>query len=343
MFPDAPVFTAIFNPSRGRARFQDLQLRTSFLQGMPRLGRYYEAVVPLLPLAYENFDLRGFDLVLTSSHSCSKGVIPPADALHVCYCHTPMRYAWSHREEYLERVPMKPLVSPIARLVLARMRRWDFIAAQRVDHYIANSQTVRRRIAKYYRRDSEVVYPPVDLARFTVSPLPPSSDNPYLVVSRLVQYKRVEVAVEACTRLGLPLTVIGDGPESTRLRRLAGPTITFLGEVDDRMIESAYRSCRALIFTADEDFGIVPLEAMACGRPVLALNKGGATETVIDGVTGILYEDAGVEALVEALRAFRSTDFNPAACRARAEEFSVSQFHCGVKTILERELGRSLA
>jgi glycosyltransferase involved in cell wall biosynthesis len=342
MFPEARVYTSILDLSRLPPRFAELQVQTSFLQNVPLLHRYYAAIVPFMPMAFESFDLRDFDLVLSSTHACSKGVRVPQGALHTCYCHTPIRYVWSHRQEYLDTLPLMPVTSPIARLALDRLRRWDFMAAQRVDHFIANSKNVQARIDKYYNRQSEVVYPPVDLERFGRGGTEGIAEGAYLVVGRLFSYKRIDVAVEAFTRLGLPLQVIGRGPELSRLRRIAGPTVTFLGEVDDRVLESAYRSCRALIFTADEDFGLVPLEAMASGRPVLALNAGGAPETVITGVTGELYEDSGVEALVGAIERFRPDDYDPSACRRRAEEFSVDRFRCGIKTILERELGRPL-
>jgi len=295
-----------------------------------------------MPSAFESFDLRGFDLVLSSTHACSKGVLPTADALHVCYCYTPIRYAWSHREDYLARAPLRPLVSPIARLMLGRLRRWDYIAAQRVDSFITVSEVVRKRIAKYYRRESEVVYCPVDLDRFRMNGPTRGAASPHLVVSRLVQYERTEVAVEACTRLGLPLIVIGQGPEMSRLRRLAGPSVRFLGQVDDHELELAYRNCRALIYTPEEDLGLAPLEAMASGRPVIALNAGGAKETVLPSVTGEFYNDAGVEPLIDALQSFRPENYDPALCRARAEEFSPTRFRTKIQTILERELGQAL-
>jgi glycosyltransferase involved in cell wall biosynthesis len=338
MFPDAPIYTTVFDPSRLPARFANLVVRTSFLQHIPSISRNYAAIVPLMPLAFKSFDLRGYDLVLSSAHAFSKAVIVPPGALHVCYCYTPLRYAWSHQEEYLAHMPMRAL----GRMVLDRLRKWDYAASQRVDRYIAISENVRDRIAKYYGKDSDVVYPAVNLARFHTTPGRERVDGSFLVVSRLFSYKRVDVAVEACTRLKLPLKVIGRGPELARLHGIAGPTVTFLGEVDDHTLESEYRACRALLFTSDEDFGLVPLEAMASGRPVLALNRGGANETVVAGVTGGFYEDAGVDALIQALERFRPDDFDPLACRQRAEEFSVERFRCGVETVIKRELGREL-
>jgi len=342
MFPEAPVYTTIFDPSRLPPRFAVLDVRHSFLQRVPSLSRNYAAIVPLMPLAFKAFDLRGYDLVLSSAHAFSKAVIAAPDALHVCYCYTPLRYAWSHQDEYLARVPVRTLLEPLGRMVLERLRKWDYAASQGVDRYIAISENVRDRIAKYYGRDSDVVYPAVNISRFGPNPGQGRRGDSFLVVSRLFSYKRVDAAVEACTRLKLPLKVIGRGPELARLRRMAGPTVRFLGEVDDQTLEAEYRDCRALLFTSDEDFGLVPLEAMASGRPVLALNRGGARETVVAGVTGQFYEDAGLEALIQALQSFRADDFDPGECRRRAEEFSVERFRCGIEAVLQRELGRDL-
>jgi len=342
MFPEAPVYTTIFDPSRLPPRFAVLDVRHSFLQRVPSLSRNYAAIVPLMPLAFKAFDLRGYDLVLSSAHAFSKAVIAPPGALHVCYCYTPLRYAWSHQDEYLARVPVRTLLEPLGRMVLERLRKWDYAASQGVDRYIAISENVRDRIAKYYGRDSDVVYPAVNISRFGPNPGQGRRGDSFLVVSRLFSYKRVDAAVEACTRLKLPLKVIGRGPELARLRRMAGPTVRFLGEVDDQTLEAEYRGCRALLFTSDEDFGLVPLEAMASGRPVLALNRGGAKETVVAGVTGQFYEDAGVEALIQTLQGFRPEDFDPGDCRRRAGEFSVERFRCGVEAVLKRELGRDL-
>jgi glycosyltransferase involved in cell wall biosynthesis len=342
MFPDAPIYTTIFDPSRLPTRFATLPIHTSFLQNVPSLSRNYGAIVPLMPLAFSRFDLRGYDLVLSSAHAFSKSVTVPPGARHVCYCYTPLRYAWSHQEEYIGGIPMKPLLAPAARLVLDQLRKWDYSASKRVDRFIAISVNVQQRIARYYGRESDVVYPAIDLSRFRANDDGRHGDGEFLVVGRLFSYKRVHTAVQACTQLRLPLKVIGRGPELKRLRDMAGPTVQFLGEVDDRTLETEYRNCRALLFTSDEDFGLVPLEAMASGRPVLALNAGGARETVVPGKTGELYDDAGTEALVRALQRFRPDDYSSNVCRARAEEFSLDRFRSGITTVLERELGRSL-
>src|SRR5581483_661218 len=310
---------------------------------MPASARFYGAAVPLMPAAFRRFDLSGYDLVLSSAHAFAKAVRVPEGAVHVCYCYTPLRYAWSHQDEYLARMPLRPALEPAGRMVLNLLRRWDLEAAKGVDTFVAISQTVRERIAAFYGRDSEVVYAPVDLTRFR--PVPEGPRDPgaaVLVVSRLFPYKRVDAAVEACTRLGLPLKVVGRGPEMARLQRLAGPSVRFLGEVDDRTLEDEYRACRMLLFTSDEDFGLAPLEAMASGRPVLALDRGGARETVVAGVTGDFYPDAGVDALVDALQRFREDQYDPQACAARAAEFSPQRFRSELRAVIERAAGVSL-
>ena len=342
MFPEAPVFTTIVDRKRLPQRFASLDVRTSFLQRFPTVSRNYAAILPLMPQAFKRFDLREFDLVISSSHAFSKAVTPRPDALHICYCHTPLRYAWSHQDEYLRAMPTGKLTKGIAKFAVERLRKWDETASKGVDAYIANSENVRQRIQRYYRRVSTVVYPPVDLRRFKPAQRDRPSSAPFLVVSRLFSYKRVHMAVEACNRLGLPLVIVGRGPELRRLRGMAGPTVRFVGEVDDLVLASLYNSCRAVLFTADEDFGLVPLEAMASGRPVLALDAGGAKETVVNGVTGTFYPNRGVNALVEALRQFSPDDYDPIACRRRAEEFSIARFRHGISEVIERELGRSL-
>lgn len=338
MFPRAPIFTAVHDPARLPRRFAHLDVRTSFLQHVPLSRRRYELIVPLMPAAFTAFDLSGYDLVISNSHACSHGVQVRSGAVHFGYVHTPMRYAWTHEDVYLAKAPLRPLSVPIGRFILTRMRHWDAGSAQRLDAIACNSTNVQDRIRRFWHRDAEVVPPPIDLERFQPTRRPPAPDAPFLVVGRLVEYKRTEVVVEACTRLGLPLRVIGRGPELRRLKRIAGPNVRFEGEVSDSDLEYAYRTCRALIFPADEDFGLTPIEAMASGRPVLALGRGGALETVVAGDTGEFYPDAGVDALVEALKAFEPAAYDPAVCRRRAEEFAPSRFRARISELLSDAL-----
>ena len=323
LFPGAPVFTTVYDRDRAPAAFRKLDVRPSFLQHIPRAKTHWQSFLPLMPLAFSRFDTSAFDLVMISSHAAAKAIPKPAGQVHVCYCHTPMRYAWDLYDVYLKHSGLDPLRRLAAGTTLKAMRRWDARSARRIDAFIANSENVRGRIQRYYNRDAVVIRPPIDCARFR--PGGPVGDH-FLLVSRLVEYKRVDIAVRAFTRLGWPLHVVGDGRERGRLERIAGPNIRFLGLLDDEALASEYARARALIFTAEEDAGMVPLEAMASGRPVLAYRAGGATEVVNDGVTGAFFDKQSEESLMEALRAFNPDRFDPAQLRAHAERYDRPRF-----------------
>jgi glycosyltransferase involved in cell wall biosynthesis len=281
LYPDAPVYTLLVSDrNRQEEPLQGMEFKTSFVQRLPLARRRHEIYLPLFPLAIESFDLTGFDLVLSSSHACAKGVIPGPEALHICYCHTPARYAWDLSYLYARRLPW--LLRGCTALVMHHFRVWDVSTASRVDHFVANSRFVARRIERYYRRPSTVIYPPVDTAYFTPGG---ESGDYYLVVSRLTAYKQIDLAVEAFNRLGKPLWIVGDGPERRRLQAMAGQNVRFLGALPREGVRDAMRGCQALIFPGKEDFGITPVEVQATGRPVMAYGGGGALESVIDGVT----------------------------------------------------------
>jgi glycosyltransferase involved in cell wall biosynthesis len=333
MFPEAPIYISTYHPSHLSAEMREWDLRPSFLQRLPALVRKrYQLLLPLMPMAFEEFDLREYDLVLTTNSACAKGVITTPDTVNVCYCYTPCRYLWDLYHDYARESPVRPLFAPVAHW----LRMWDRLAADRVDHFVAISHEVAGRIQRHYRRDAEVVHPPVDVDRFTVESGKP--DDYYLVVSRLVPYKRVDLAVQAATRLGRRLLVVGDGPERRRLETLAGPTVEFLGRREDQEIATLYARCRALIFPGWEDFGIVPVEAQAAGRPVVAFGRGGATETVVDGRTGVLFDAQTVEAVVAAMLTLERSEIDPHVCRRNAERFDASRFRSQLEATIDRQM-----
>src|SRR5215210_452516 len=300
LFPQADVFTAVYDEAGTEGRFAHRAVHTSFLQRLRPDARSFRRYLPLYPYAMEALDLSAYDLVLSSSSAWAHGVLPSEDAVHVCYCHNPFRYAWNAREATLRSHGV--LMRGALGIVLQRWRQWDWIAAQRVDRYIANSQTTRRRISRYFTRKAEVVYPPVEVERFAPGPV----GDHYVVLSELMPHKRIELAVRAFNALARPLTVVGDGPDARRLHRLAGPTVRFTGRVSDAEVARLLGGARALIVTATEEFGIAAVEAQAAGRPVIALDEGGVTESVVEGRTGVFYEEATPEALAQAV-----VDFDP--------------------------------
>lgn len=326
LFPEADVYTAVYDPKGTEGRFAHRRVRTSFLQRVRPTVRTFRALLPLYPLAMESLDLRGYDLVLSSSSAWAHGVLVDEHAIHVCYCHNPFRYAWNARDETLKT--RNPVVSGALRMVFKRWRQWDWIAAQRVDRYIANSETTRKRIARYFSRESTVLFPPVECGRF--DPTQPAGEE-YVVLSELMPHKRIDVAVRAFTQLGLPLTVIGKGPDLKRLRRLAGPTVRFTGRVGDAEVARILQRSRALVVTATEEFGIAAVEAQAAGRPVIALRDGGLRETILEGVTGTFYESSDPDELARVVEAFDTTEIDPAACRESAMRFDCSRFEEGLR------------
>lgn len=333
-YPDAPIYTSLYNPSK-LPQFKDADVRTSFLQRIPFANRKHQLFPTLRTMAFEAFDLSEYDVVISSCSAEAKGVITRPETLHISYLYTPTRYYWSNYQEYLQNTGfgiLSPLVKLIMPRVVNRMREWDFAAAQRVDQYVTQSHYIARRIEKYYRRyDTPVINPPIDASRFHLSDQPKRG---YLVVSRLIPYKRVDLAVQACTQLNLPLTVIGDGSELASLKAMAGPTVTFAGFMSDAEIADAYANAEALIFTPEEDFGLTPLESMASGRPVIAFAKGGATETVVEGKTGTLFDEQTVESLVQALQGFDASRYNPKALRAHAEKYDEAEFIKKIKKLV---------
>jgi glycosyltransferase involved in cell wall biosynthesis len=349
VFPDAPIYTSIYAPDAMPEAFREMDLRTTFLQRWPGAQRHYKLYLPLMPAAFESLDLSEYDVVLSNSHACAKGVLTRSDTCHLCYCYTPIRYAWEFYHDYLRSDELGWLARQLVPPMMRRLRLWDFQAAQRPDYYCAISHHVRQRIRKHYRREADVIYPPVDVAAFAeVSKVPKVTDHAsrithhasrdfFLVVSRLVQYKRVDLAVRACTELRRPLVVVGVGPEEGRLRAMAGETVQFLGWQTDEQVRALYAAARALLFPGEEDFGLTPVEAQAAGTPVVAFARGGALETVLDGVTGVFFHEPAVASLSDAIRRLDTLPFDPATLQTQARRFDVSVFQTAMRQWIEEK------
>ncbi len=337
LFPQADIFTHVYDCEKISEVIREHKVTPTFINSLPRARNNYKRYLPLMPLALEQIDLRGYDLIISSESGPAKGIIPPAGAVHICYCHSPMRYIWNMFHDYREgagRVT-RVLMPPLSHYV----RTWDAVASMRVDRFIANSQTVAARIEKYYRREAAVIYPPVAVDLFEAVP-PAEIENYYLMAGELVAYKRPELAVEAFNALGRPLVVIGGGDLLEKIRRLAGPTVKVLGQQPFEVLRHHYARCRALIFPGEEDFGIIPVEVMASGRPVIAYGRGGLTETVAGGVSGLFFGEQTIPAIVRAIHQFEQMRFDPRAIRAQAEKFSAARFAAEFTAAVESAIGR---
>ena len=322
LFPDAPVYTSIYWPEGMPAQYRQWTLHTSWMDKLPWVKRHHQHFLPLYPLAFESLDLSEYDVVLSNKSGFCHGVITPPETLHICYCLTPTRYLWRYHD-YVRREGLGRLSRLALAPVLSHLRVWDRAAADRVDRFIAISAEVQRRIAKYYRRGSDIIYPPVDTARFAPSA---SHEDYFLAIGRLIPYKRVDLAVQACTRLGLPLKVGSTGRDLDRLKAMAGPTVEFLGHVPNDELPGLMAHCKAFLLPGAEDFCIAPVEAMAAGRPVIAYDSGGVRDTVIEGLSGTLFPEQTVESLIEALGRFDPDDYDPPAIRRHSERFDKKVF-----------------
>jgi glycosyltransferase involved in cell wall biosynthesis len=324
LWPEADVFTPVYDPNGTEGRFEHRNVHTSPLQKLRPTSRTFRALLPLYPAAIESFDLSGYDLVVSSSSAWAHAVMCDEGTMHISYCHNPFRYVWNDRDRTLAD-RRNPLTREALRVLFRRWRQWDWIAAQRVDRYMANSRATQRRIATYFGRESTVVYPPVETERFRPGPV----GDFYLVLSELMPHKRIQVAIEAFNRLRLPLVVVGDGPDARRLRRLAGPAIRFLGRVGDTQVAQLLSTCRALVVTAVEEFGIAAVEAQAAGRPVIGMAGGGLRETVREGETGTFWQ-GGPDELAEAIARFDETQIDPRDCLHNADRFNTAVFRRNV-------------
>jgi len=344
LYPEADLFTLLHIPGACSAPIERMRIRTSFIDKLPGAHQRYRHYLPLFAHAIESFDFNGYDLVLSSSHCVAKGVITPPTATHVCYVHTPMRYIWDQYPEYFGPGRAGRLTRLGAGLFSTFLRTWDEASASRVDYYIATSHNVAARIEKRYRREAQVVHPPVEAERFHPRAAD-TLDDYYLMVTAFAPYKKIEVAIEAFMRLGRPLYIVGGGQEFKRLSRLAKPPVKLLGSLSDPEVADLYARCRALIFPGEEDAGITPLEAQAAGRPVIALARGGALETVIGlsetsprPPTGVFFEEPTVRALVDAVERFEANQvrFDPAAARRNAERFDKTRFKARIEQLVEQ-------
>jgi glycosyltransferase involved in cell wall biosynthesis len=322
MLPNADLFATVALKNKMPDTLRNVPIRTSWMQRLPKMSEYYRLYFPLYPAAVRSLDLSGYDLVISSSSGYVKGVRASSDAIHVCYCHTPMRWVWSF-DSYSARESFGAGVRTVLPALIRSLRSWDEGAARQPDHFVANSKTVAARIQRAYGRSAEVIVPPIDIRRFKPSK---EQGDYYVVLSRLVPYKRIDLAVSACTQLGRKLVVIGSGTALESLKAHAGPTIQFLGRASDEDVEFYVARCRALIFPGEEDFGMAPVEVAAAGRPTIAFRGGGAMETVVEDVTGVFFDEQTTEALVDAIERFEAREWSSSVMRRHAEGFSAEVF-----------------
>lgn len=338
MFPKAPIYTLLYDEQKVGEVFPKEKITTSGLQDLPRFVRNRpKYLLPMIPRTIENFDFSGFDLVISSSSAFTHGVLTPDNTKHICYFHSPMRFAWDWTHEYIQEQRIGGIKRMAIAHMLKKIRMWDKTASGRADIAIANSKNVQARINKYYRRDSQIIYPPVDVSRFKISH---NHEDFFLIVSTLTPYKRIDLAIQLFNKIGKKLVVIGDGPQREFLQNIAGENIEFLGFKDDATVTEYLKNCRALIFSGEEDFGIMPVEAMACGKPVLAYGEGGVTESVIPEVTGEFFHQPTVGSMEDGLgRLMRNyKNYNPQACRKQALKFSKDIFVEKMKAVVKTAL-----
>ena len=346
LFPDSDLFCQVdFLSENEKGFILNKKAHTSFIQCLPFAKEKYRSYLPLMPFAVRRFDLSGHDVIISNSHSIAKGVKKNSRQLQICYCHTPMRYAWDLRDQYLKESGLDSgIKGALAKFILERLRKWDYNTAQQVDFFIANSNYIKDRIKRAYNREAEVIYPPVDIENFK---LREQKDDFYLTVSRMVPYKKVDLIVEAFSGTGQPLVVIGDGPDFSKVKSRARSNIEFLGYQEDNVLTDYMQRAKAFIFAAEEDFGIVPVEAQACGTPVIAFGRGGVTESVIPvqnstdaSPTGIFFDEQSPASLIDAVKRFESLSdkFDPHEIRKNAERFGIERFRHELEEFISKKI-----
>jgi glycosyltransferase involved in cell wall biosynthesis len=335
LWPEAAIYTLVHNPKAMHGKFSKSNIKTSFIQNLPFAKSRHRIFPQLMPMAIEQFDFSDYDIVLSDSSSYAKGIITGPETLHICYMHTPMRYAWDDCHKYTNDFYFPSLIKRIVPLAMNYIRIWDRISADRVDRIIANSNFVKKRIRKYYKKEALVIHPPVDVDNFYISE---KQEDYFLMVGRLITYKRFDIAIQAFNKLGLKLKIIGRGPEMKRLRKIAGSNIEFLGRIPDEELAEYYSKCQAFIFPQEEDFGIVAIEAMASGRPIIAFRGGDIPEHMEEGRTGIFFEKQTAEDLISAVKKFSINNFDHHYIRERVKKFDRREFKVKIKNYVEAEL-----
>jgi glycosyltransferase involved in cell wall biosynthesis len=332
MYPEAPFYTSVYRPAALPAKDRTFDVRPSFVNRLPLARHKPQLYLPLYPQAFEQFDFRAYDTVLSVTSSFAHGVLTPPETRHICYCLTPARFLWNY-PAYIEREGIGRLARWLLPFYLTRLRLWDRVAADRVDEFVAISHSVQHRIAKVYKREASILYPPVQIGELTVPQVP---EDYYLIVSRLIPYKRIDLAIQAFNQLGLPLRIVGEGRDKTKLQAIARSNIQFLGYCSDEHKRQLMARCKAFIFPGEEDFGLSPLEAMAMGRPVVAYGAGGALDTVVDQKTGVFFSQATPESLAQAVIALDGCQFDPVVIQQHSKRFDESVFRTGMRQILEQ-------
>lgn len=332
-FPQAPIYTSIYLPNKLPASFKKMDIRTSFMQRLPFLEEHFKKYLFLYPKAFESFDLSDYAIVLSSSSAFAKGISKGPDACHICYCYTPMRFVWRY-EDYIEKEDFNKFIKMMLPVLLSGLKKWDLKTNENVDHFIAISKYIAKRIEDYYKVNSEVIYPPVNVNAFSPSG---SISDYFLIVSRLNAHKKLDIAIRAFNKLGLPLKVIGEGPYKNELMGMAGKNIEFLGKVPDEELPGLYSRCRAFIFPGEEDFGIAPVESQAAGRPVIAYRSGGALETVVENKTGVFFDELNEDSLADAVKRFLGMDFDVKTIRDNALKFDKEVFKKQIISFVEQK------